>query len=74
MNNNFYINLGHNIKKRREELNLTQQQLADIVGVGLNHIGKIEIAFSKPSLDLLINISNALKLTLSELTNFNNRN
>ena len=67
MNSNFYKNLGKNIKSRREELNLTQQQLADIVGISLNHLGKIEVAFSKPSLDLVIKIATALDLTVSEL-------
>lgn len=71
MNENFYNKIGYKIKQRRNELNMTQQQLADAVGVGLNHIGKIEIGYSKPSLDLLLEISTALKQTVSELTDFN---
>ncbi len=67
MNENFYIKLGKNIKKRRNELNLKQQQLADKVQITLNHLGKIEVAYSKPSLDLVIKIATALDLTVSEL-------
>ena len=52
----FYKHLGKNIKKRRKELHLTQQELADRLGLSLNFIGKIEVAFSKPSLDTLIDI------------------
>ena len=46
---NFYKQLGKNIKVRRKEVGLTQQQLADKMGIGLNFMGKIEVAFSKPS-------------------------
>ena len=70
MNKNFYKNLGLNIRKLRKEKNLTQQQLADKIGKGLNFTGKIEIAFSKPRLDTLIDIADALDVTVSELTNF----
>lgn len=70
MNENFYHKLGKNIKKIRERQNLTQQQLADKIGKGLNFVGKIEIAFSKPSLNTLIDIASALKVDVSDLTNF----
>ena len=70
MNRNFYTKIGNNIKKRRNELKMTQQELADAVGVGLNHIGKIEIGYSKPSLDLLLDISTTLNLTISQLSDF----
>lgn len=70
MNENFYINLGLNIKKIRKEKKLTQQQLADKIGKGLNFMGKIEVAYSRPSLDTIIDIAEALKVTVSELTKF----
>lgn len=70
MNENFYKKLGLNIKKLRKEKNLTQQQLADKIGKGLNFIGKIEVAYSKPSLDTIINIADALNVTVSKLTKF----
>lgn len=64
----FYRQLGQNIKNRRKELGLTQQQLADKIGIGLNFFGKIEVAFSKPSLDTVIKIADALSTTVSDLT------
>lgn len=70
MNKNFYKKLGLNIKKIRNQRKLTQQQLADKIGRGLNFTGKIEIAFSKPSLDTIIKIADALNVTVSDLTNF----
>ncbi len=66
----FYTELGKNIKKRRKELNLTQQELADKLDMSLNFVGKIEVAFSKPSLDTLIEIAKALDTTVSHLTKF----
>ena len=51
MNKDFYKLLGKNIKNRRKQLGYTQQELADKLGISLNFMGKIEVAFSKPSLD-----------------------
>jgi len=68
----FYKKLGIMIKKRRKELNLTQQGLAEKLDMSLNFVGKIEIAFSKPSLDTLIYIAKTLDTTVHDLTNFDN--
>lgn len=70
MHDDFYIKLGKNIKKRRKELHLTQQQLADRLNLSLNFMGKIEVAFSKPSLDTLIDIAQKLEISVSDLTKF----
>ena len=68
MYENFYHKLGQNIKKYREQKALTQQQLADKINKSLNFVGKVEVAYSKPSLNTLIDISNALGTDVSELT------
>lgn len=70
MNRNIYKKLGKKIKKRRIELGYTQQELADKIGKGLNFVGKIEVAFSKPSFDTIIDIANALNIKLQDLFNF----
>lgn len=67
---NFYKKLGKNIKTRRKALGLTQQELADKMDISLNFMGKIEVAFSKPSLDTLIQLADALETTVSDLTKF----
>ena len=67
MQNDFYKVLGYNIKQRRRVLNMTQQELADKAGLSLNFIGKIEVAFSKPSLDTIIDIAQVLNTSVSEL-------
>ncbi len=71
MNLDFYRNLGSKIKKRRKAIGLTQQQLADKANISLNFMGKIEVAFSKPSLDTLIDLAEALETSVSDLTKFN---
>ena len=70
MNENVYVKLGQNIKKYRKETGLTQQKLADKVDMGINFIGKIEVGFSKPSLDTVIKIAKTLNVKLSDLFNF----
>ena len=71
MHKSFYKLLGKNIKNRRKECKLTQQELADRLNMSLNFIGKIEVAFSKPSLDTLIDIAQTLDTTVSDLCKFN---
>ena len=66
LNDNFYENLGINIKKRRKELNLSQQQLADRCNLSLNFIGKIEVSYSKPSLDSVVDIAEALEIPIND--------
>ena len=70
MHESFYKLLGQNIKKKRKEYNMTQQELADRLGLSLNFVGKIEVAFSKPSLDTLIDIAAALDSSVSDLCDF----
>lgn len=70
MRDEIYINIGKNIKKYRTENGLTQQALADKINKGINFVGKIEIAFSRPSLNTLIDISEALKISLKDLLDF----
>lgn len=72
MHKKFYVSLGRNIKKYRNKAGLTQQNLADKVGISLNFMGKIEVAFSKPSIDTLVDIANTLNVTVSQLCEMEN--
>ena len=65
-----YVKLGQNIKKRRKELGITQEVLADKIGKGLNFVGKVEVAFSRPSLNTVIDIANTLDISLKDLFDF----
>lgn len=55
------------IKIARVEKDLTQEELADIVGVTRQTIGLIESGKYNPSLNLCIDIAKALDKTLNDL-------
>ena len=46
--------------------------LGDKLNISLNFMGKIEVAFSKPSLDTLIEIADKLDISVSELVKYPN--
>ena len=56
--------MSNRIKARRESLNFTQEQFAELIGISLSSYTKIENAFQKPALDTLIKISKNLNLSL----------
>ena len=51
--------------RRRQDLRITQQELADLSGVGINTIVAIENHSGNPSFKTLMKIINALGLELS---------
>lgn len=56
-----------NLKKYRQLMNLTQEQLADLVGVRRETIMRLEKAQYNPSLKLAIDISRAVKTPIEEI-------
>ena len=67
MHNEIYKQIGRNIKEAWLAKHLTQEQLAVLIGKGLNFVGKIEVGFSHPSLNTLIDISKALEIDIKDL-------
>lgn len=57
--------IGTQIKQRRRLLKVTQRQLADLSGVGINTLTKIERNEANPTLDILQKILDTLGLELS---------
>ena len=55
-----YVDMGLRIKSRRKEMNLTQNELAEMIGVSNNHLSSIENGKETPSLDTLLNICTSL--------------
>jgi transcriptional regulator with XRE-family HTH domain len=53
------------IKRRRVRLNVTQEMLADLSGVGLRTIKKFESGQANPTLSTLQKIANTLGLEIS---------
>lgn len=56
--------LANIIRKRREELNITQKDLAEMSGVNLRSISNIESGVSNPSLEVLNKIAEILGLEI----------
>ena len=70
MNTKILENLGKNLKKYRLDNNLTQEQLAEIVGIHPTYVGKLEAGKNNPSVKMLFRISRALKIKLSDVFDF----
>ena len=62
-----YKNIGARIRTVRLEKKLTQEQLAEAAGVGVTHISHIETGNSVPSLQVMVDIINALGCSADEL-------
>lgn len=57
--------IGYKIKQRRLELNLSQQQLAELVGIDQSDLSKIEKGNANPSIRMLARIASGLNNKIS---------
>ena len=62
-----YKLLGQRIREARLAAKLSQEQLAEIVGLTSQHISHTEVATTKISLPALVKIANALHTTVDKL-------
>lgn len=62
-----YKNLGIRIREKRIALDMTQSELAERVGVTVQHISNVEHARTKISLEAFTDVVNALGCTCDEL-------
>lgn len=62
-----YELLGANIRKYRVNFGMKQEELAEKVECSSTHIGMVENANSKPSLEMVVKIANALQVTPDQL-------
>ena len=62
-----YKDIGRRIRAVRLQRQITQEQLAEVTGVGTSHISHVETGNSIPSLQLLVDIINALNCSADEL-------
>lgn len=62
-----YRDIGSRIRAVRLDRKMTQEHLAEAVGVGVTHISHIETGNSIPSLQVMIDIINALGCSADEL-------
>jgi transcriptional regulator with XRE-family HTH domain len=59
--------LGKRIQRKRKEIGLTQEELADKIKVSRQYMGFIEQGRNTPSVEVLQKIAKNLKLPLSDL-------
>ncbi len=59
--------IGKKIQKRRKEMELSQEELAEKIGVSRAYMGFIEQGRNAPSLEVLEKIAKHLKLPISDL-------
>lgn len=62
-----YEKIGLRIKEARLIKKLTQEQLAEKVGVTVNHISNVERAWTSVSLSTLVKIANVLEVSADDL-------
>ena len=65
-----YELLGLNVAYYRRRNKLTQEQLAELVGIDRTHMGNIELARSGASLDVIFRIADALEIPVHKLFEF----
>lgn len=58
-------NIGENIRTRRKFLKITQEELADIAGVGVNTLIKLERGEGNATLSVIVRVLDVLGLELS---------
>jgi transcriptional regulator with XRE-family HTH domain len=71
-NTQYYIELGYNIAYYRKHAGLTQEQLAEKVGISRQHMSAVEAPnICRPiSMDLLFNIATVLHIESYKLLQF----
>lgn len=64
--------IGENLKKQRKLKELTQEQLADILGVSFQAVSKWERGEGYPDIEMLLTIAEYFGITTDELIGINN--
>ena len=62
-----YIQIGLNIMRYRKEQGLTQDQLSEMAGYSRNHLQRVETAVCKPTVGLLLDVSEVLGVPVERL-------
>ena len=62
-----YSDIGQRIKIKRVEKGLTQEKLAELVGIGPSHMSHLESGKTVASMDVFIALCNVLECSADEL-------
>lgn len=70
MNTKILKNFGEQVKNKRKDAEISQEELAEKLGIHRTYMSFIERGLRNPSLLLVFKISRALKIKLPELFEF----
>ena len=62
-----YYVIGQRIRKTRKAHGLSQEQLAELVGISTTHMSHIETGTTKLSLPVLVSLAEALEVSTDDL-------
>ena len=62
-----FAKVGKRIQLIRKGRGISQEQLADIIGVSKGHVSHVETGSKNPSAEMLINIADALGVSVDSL-------
>ncbi len=62
-----YYEIGQRIRKNRKAIGLSQEELAEKVGISATHMSHIETGNTKLSLPVLVSLAEALEVSADEL-------
>ena len=72
MKNKILQKLGHNIKVERVKLDYSQEKLAEVAGIQMQHLSKIENGDSDIKFTTLYALLKALNVSFDKLYDINN--
>ena len=62
-----YKTIGQRIKDARARIGMSQERLAELAGLSMTHMSHIETGNTKVSLPALVQVANALNVSLDDL-------
>lgn len=62
-----YYKIGERIRKYRKDRNMSQEELAEQVGISVTHMSHIETGNTKLSLPVFVDIANVLQIQTDSL-------
>lgn len=72
MEETFYKRLGKKIKNLRKQSKLSQEKLAEKIGISAYYYGEIERGTKKAKIDKLLQIAKIFEIKIHELVNLDN--
>lgn len=64
------LSLGSKVRYTRESVNLSQEKLAEKIGIHRTYVGMIERGEKNPTFIMLLRFSKALNISVTELVHF----